>query len=77
MGVHCGEYGAFNRTPHDVFLAWFADLLDVLAERDVGSALWRFRGRFGTPDSERDDVDNVDRHGHALDAKLLELLPAR
>lgn len=77
VGVHCGECGAFNRTPHDVFLAWFADLLDVLAERDIGFALWNFRGSFGILDSGRDDVDYADWHGHALDAKLLELLRER
>ena len=22
-GVHCGECGCYNKTPHDIFLAWF------------------------------------------------------
>ena len=25
VGVHCGECGCWNKTPHDVFLAWFGD----------------------------------------------------
>lgn len=63
--VRYGECGAVNRTRHEVFLAWFGDVLHVLAERDMDFALWNFRGRFGILDSERDDVDQVDRHGHA------------
>ncbi|MFI5188503.1 MAG: glycoside hydrolase family 5 protein, partial [Chitinophagales bacterium] len=30
VGVHCGECGCWNKTPHDVFLAWFGDVLDIL-----------------------------------------------
>src|SRR5262249_37153375 len=30
VGVHCGESGCWNKTPHEVFLAWFTDVLDIL-----------------------------------------------
>ena len=29
VGVHVGEWGAFNRTPHKVVLAWMRDNLDL------------------------------------------------
>ncbi len=74
VGVHCGEGGAFNRTPHDVFLAWFRDVLEVLQPHNIGWALWNCRGSFGVLDSERADVTYEDWHGHRLDRKLLELL---
>jgi len=74
VGVHCGEGGAYNRTPHDVFLAWFRDLLDILRESMIGFSLWNFRGAFGVLDSGRADVAYEDWHGHKLDRKLLALL---
>ncbi len=74
VGVHCGECGCYRETPHDVFLAWFGDVLDVLTEHGIGYALWEFRGDFGIMDSGRKDVDYEDWHGHKLDRKLLTLL---
>jgi endoglucanase len=74
VGVHCGECGCFNKTPHAVFLAWFEDVLDVLKTNGIGYALWEFRGSFGMLDSGRDDVAYEDWHGHKLDRKLLDLL---
>lgn len=74
VGVHCGECGCWNKTPHDVFLAWFADVLDILSSNGIGFALWEFKGSFGLIDSGREDVDYEDWYGHKLDRKLLELL---
>src|SRR6478752_4297071 len=39
-GVHCGECGCWNKTPHPVFLAWFNDVLDILSGNGIGFALW-------------------------------------
>jgi endoglucanase len=74
VGVHCGECGCFNKTPHAVFLAWFEDVLDVLTQNNIGYALWEFRGSFGMLDSGREDVAYQDWYGHKLDRKLLQLL---
>ena len=74
VGVHCGECGCFNETPHEVFLSWFNDQLDILTEHDIGWGLWNFRGTFGLLDSGRKDVKYENFHGHLLDRKLLELL---
>lgn len=73
-GVHCGEGGAFKFTPHDVFLRWLRDVLEILKSHNIGWALWNFRGAFGVLDSEREDVEYEDRHGHKLDRELLSLL---
>lgn len=74
VGVHCGECGCWNKTPHDVFLAWFSDVLDILSENKIGFALWEFIGSFGILDSGRADVAYEDWYGHKLDRKLLTLL---
>ena len=74
VGVHCGECGCWNETPHDVFLAWFEDVLSVLTENKIGWGLWEFKGTFGLLNSGRKDVDYQDWHGYQLDKKLLALL---
>ena len=74
MGVHCGEGGCFNQTPHDVTLRWMEDVLDALKTYNIGLALWNFRGGFGILDSERADVDYVDYKGQKLDKKMYDLL---
>ena len=74
VGVHCGEGGAFNKTPHPVVLAWLRDVLEILTSHGIGLALWNFRGPFGIVDSGRTDVQYEDFQGHKLDRKLLSLL---
>ena len=76
VGVHCGECGCYKHTPHDVFLRWFKDVLDILTAHGIGYALWNLRGPFGILDSERSDVAYEDWCGHKLDRKLLDLLQA-
>ena len=74
VGVHCGECGCWNKTPHNVFLAWFSDLLGILNQNKIGFALWEFIGSFGILNSGRTDVVYEDWHGQKLDRKLLDLL---
>ncbi|MBC8078973.1 MAG: cellulase family glycosylhydrolase [Gorillibacterium sp.] len=74
VGVHCGEMGCHRETPHEVFLAWMTDLLEVLTERNIGYALWNFRGPFGLINSGRGDVTYKSYDGFLLDEKLLKVL---
>jgi aryl-phospho-beta-D-glucosidase BglC (GH1 family) len=74
VGVHCGECGCWNKTPHAVFLAWFNDVLDILSSNKIGFALWEFIGDFGVLDSGRADVAYEDWNGYKLDRKLLSLM---
>ncbi len=74
VGVMVGEFGAFNRTPHKIALAWLEDMLANWREQDWGWALWNFRGPFGIADSGRDDVDYEDWRGLKLDREMLSLL---
>ena len=74
IGVHCGESGCWKKTPHNIFLAWFGDVVDILSKNGIGYALWNFRGDFGILDSGRTDAEYTDWYGHKLDTKLLALL---
>ncbi len=76
VGVHVGEWGAYNHTPHTVVLAWMRDQLDLWKEAGWGWALWNFRGSFGVLDSDRKDVVYEALDGHKLDRKMLDLLRA-
>ncbi len=74
VGVHVGEWGAFNRTPHGVVLSWMRDCLDLWKEAGWGWALWNFRGGFGILDSDRKDIKYESCKGLRLDREMLELL---
>ncbi|MGD0538666.1 MAG: cellulase family glycosylhydrolase [Verrucomicrobiota bacterium] len=76
VGVMIGEFGAHNRTPHAVVLAWLQDLLALWKDAGWGWALWNWRGSFGVLDSGRGDVAYEVWRGHQLDRKLLRLLQA-
>ena len=71
VGVHCGECGCYNKTPYQVFMAWFEDVMEILKGHGFGYALWNFRGSFGVLDSGRADIKYEDWHGHRLDRQLL------
>jgi Cellulase (glycosyl hydrolase family 5) len=74
VGVHVGEWGVFNQTPHAVALAWMRDCLTNWQAAGWGWALWNLRGKFGILDSERADVQYEEFNGHKLDREMLELL---
>ncbi len=74
IGVMVGEWGSYNKTPHDVVLRWAEDCLKNWQEAGWGWALWNLRGSFGILDSGREDVEYEKWEGHHLDRKFLELL---
>ncbi len=75
-GVYVGEFGAYNRSPHEAVLSWMADILSIWKDNNWGWAMWCFRGPFGILDSGRQDVEYESFRGSRLDRKMLELLKA-
>jgi len=73
-GVYIGEFGCYNKTPNDVALRWFSDLLSLYREYKWGYALWNFKGPFGIVDHGRPGTryENID--GLSIDRELLDLL---
>jgi endoglucanase len=74
VGIHVGEFGTFNRTPHAVALAWMSDCLSLFREAGWGWSLWNLRGAYGPVDSGRLDVEYEALEGHLLDREMLEIL---
>jgi endoglucanase len=72
--VHVGEWGCYNKTPHDVALKWMEDLLSLWKKVNWGNAMWNLKGPFGVLNSGRSDVKYENYKGHKLDRKMLELL---
>jgi endoglucanase len=75
-GVHVGEWGSYNKTPHAVALKWMQDYLELWKQAGWGWAMWNFRGAFGPLDSGRADVAYETWKGHKLDRKMMELIQA-
>lgn len=76
VGIHVGEWGVHNQTPHEVALAWMRDQLTLWREAGWGWALWNLRGSFGVLDSGRSDVQYEDFRGHKLDRAMLKVIQA-
>jgi endoglucanase len=74
IGIHVGEWGAYNKTPHEVVLGWMEDCLQNWKLAGMGWALWNLHGGFGLLDSNRADVVYENYKGQKLDRKMLELL---
>lgn len=74
VGVFIGEWGAYNKTPHDVALAWMKDCLENWKQAGWGWCLWNLRGDFGPLDSKRPDVRYEERGGVKIDTAMLDLL---
>jgi endoglucanase len=74
VGVIVGEFGAYNKTPHAVVLAWLRDYVTLWKEAGWGWAMWNFKGSMGIIDSGREDVEYENWHGHKLDRKMLTLV---
>jgi endoglucanase len=74
--IFVGEWGCWNRTPHEVTLRWMRDFLELWKKKGWGWALRCFRGSFGILDSKRSDVQYENWQGRKLDRQMLELLQA-
>jgi aryl-phospho-beta-D-glucosidase BglC (GH1 family) len=68
------EFGVYNKTPHDVTIAFLTDLVKLFSENQIGWALWNFSGSFGILNSDRSDCAYELFQGYQLDREMLETL---
>jgi len=73
-GIIAGEWGCYNRTPHNVVLAWMRDVLENYTAADIPWAVWNFEGSFGILNSGRSDVSYEGFHGRLMDRAMTDLL---
>jgi endoglucanase len=72
--VSIGEWGVFNKVPHDVTIRFMRDSLEIYKGFGWGWMLWEFSGGFGVVNSSRRDVDYKNEGGYMVDKKMLNLL---
>ncbi len=69
-----GEFGVFNKTPHNVTLSYLEENLKVYKNLNIPWALWNFKGEFGIVNSNRADVKYEKHYNYLLDREMLTLL---
>lgn len=52
LPLYCGEFGAIHLTPTPTRIAWYRDIISVLADHGIAWANWNYKGGFGLIDSE-------------------------
>lgn len=72
--VMIGEFGVYNKTPHDVTLNYLKWLLDSFNDAGIGWCMFEWDGTFGVLDSDRVDVEYELINDRQLDGKMMDLL---
>lgn len=52
LPLYCGEFGCYERTPTELRLAWYRDILSVFEALDIAWANWDYKGSFGIVDMQ-------------------------
>ena len=73
VSVHVGEFACYSKTPNDVALRWFEDLLGIFRGFGWGYAFWEFKGPFGIVEHGRPGTVYEEWRGLKVDRKLLDL----
>jgi len=48
LPLYCGEFGVLKGAPEEDRLNWYADMMEIFKENNVGSANWNYKsGQFG------------------------------
>jgi hypothetical protein len=68
------EFGVYNKTPHNVTLAYLTDVVSVLNEYRLGYAMWNMIGSMGIINSDRTDFSYEPYRGKMLDREMLTIL---
>ena len=72
--VMVGEFGVYNKTPHDVTLAYLSDVVTLFNSYQIGYTLWNLTGSFGIIDSDRSDCTYTFYRNKQLDQEMTNIL---
>jgi aryl-phospho-beta-D-glucosidase BglC (GH1 family) len=68
------EFGVYNKTPHEVTLAFLTDVVTVFKSNHVGYAMWNLIGTMGIINSDRTDMTYEPYRGKLLDRKMTTIM---
>jgi len=68
------EFGVYNKTPHDVTLAFLNDVVSVFRSNHAGYAMWNLIGTMGIINSERTDMTYEAYRGKMLDRQMTDIM---
>jgi aryl-phospho-beta-D-glucosidase BglC (GH1 family) len=68
------EFGVYNKTPHDVTLAFLTDVVSVFNSHHTGYAMWNLIGTMGIINSERTDMTYEPYRGKLLDRNMTTIM---
>ena len=72
--IMVGEFGVYNKTPHDVTLAYLSDVVALFNSYQIGYTLWNLSGSFGIINSDRIDCTYTSYRGKQLDQAMTNIL---
>lgn len=58
--LYCGEFGAYEKSPQQLRLAWYRDMISVFNEFDIAWANWDYKGDFGIITADGKDTGIAD-----------------
>ncbi len=68
------EFGVYNKTPHEVTIAYLTDVVSVFNKNKVGYAMWNMIGTMGNINSERSDCVYEPYRGKLLDRRMTTIM---
>jgi aryl-phospho-beta-D-glucosidase BglC (GH1 family) len=68
------EFGVYNKTPHDVTVAYLTDVVSVFNQKHLGYAMWNMIGTMGIINSGRSDMTYEPYRGKLLDRELTNIM---
>ncbi|MDP4221813.1 MAG: cellulase family glycosylhydrolase [Bacteroidota bacterium] len=68
------EFGVYNKTPHEVALAYLNDIVSEFNKARIGYAMWNMIGSMGIINSERTDCTYEQYRGKLLDREMTSIL---
>jgi len=68
------EFGVYNKTPYDVTIDYFEDVVSTFRQSNIGFAMWNMIGTMGIINSGRPDCDYEEYRGKQIDRKMTNIM---
>ena len=68
------EFGVYNKTPHDVSVAYLTDIVKIFNNNNIGYAMWNLIGTLGIINSGRTDCSYESYRGKSIDRQMTTII---